>query len=75
MVAEATGLTEIRQVLEGEGECDRLGKVDFDVVLWLVDVRVRSKRHGAVPNVAIAFERDAILCAFDGDCTLGSAMS
>lgn len=68
-------LAEVQEVLERKGEGDGLGEVDFDVLVWLVDVGVRAKRDGAVANVASALEADTVLCTLDGDCRIISTLS
>lgn len=64
-VRQAASLAEVDEVLEGECKSDRLGEVDLDVLLGLVDVCVVAQCHGAVTNVALARELDALLCGFD----------
>lgn len=63
---QATSLAEVGKVLEGESEGNWLGKLDADIVVWLVDVAVAAKGNGAGANVAIARELDTLLCALNG---------
>ena len=66
--AEAGGLAEVDEVLEGEGEGDGLGEVDLDVLGLVVDVGVLAEGDGAVADVTGAGELDALLGALNRDC-------
>lgn len=67
-VGQTAGLAKVCEVLQGEGEGDRLSKVDLDGVLGLVDGAVLPELDGSGADVTLAGELDALLCAFDGDC-------
>lgn len=59
------GLAEVDKVLEGEGQSDRFGKSDLDILLRLLDVGVGANGNGAVTNVAGAGKLDALLAGLD----------
>jgi hypothetical protein len=66
-LAESTSLAEVGEVFEGEGKGDGLGEVDLHVLVFILDVGVLAECYGAVTDVAVALEADAVLCAFDGN--------
>jgi hypothetical protein len=72
-VAQTACLAEVHEVLQREGQGNRLRKVDLDVLLRLVNIGVLPKSDGAISDVARAGELDAILCAFNRDCFRWSA--
>lgn len=68
LVGQGGGLAEVDQVLERKGQGNGLRQLNVDVVLGLVDGGVASQRDGAVANVAVARELDAVLGGLDADC-------
>jgi hypothetical protein len=67
-VGQGRGLAEVDKVLEGEGERDGLAELDLDRLARLLDARVLPQGDGAVADVALARELDAVLARVDGDC-------
>lgn len=61
LVRQSGGLAEVDQVLEREGQSNRLAKLNGNVLLWLVDVGVLADGDGTVSNVTRAGELDAFL--------------
>lgn len=51
---QATSFAEIDEIFEGEGECNRFGKIDRDILVRLLDVGVWSNRDTPVPNISLA---------------------
>lgn len=66
-VAQSSGLAEVDQVLEGEGECDRLAEVDLDVLLVVLNVGVLAQMDRAITDVTCACELNTLLGALDCD--------
>lgn len=65
---ETSSLAEVDEVLEGESQGDRLGELDFDIQIWLLDVVVRSQSNSTVTNITSTGELDTILGGLDGNC-------
>jgi hypothetical protein len=66
---QSGSLAEVDQVLEGEGQSNRLAKLDGNILLWLIDVGVLADGDGAVANVALTRELDAFLCGLNDNCS------
>jgi hypothetical protein len=67
LVGESRGLAEVDQVLEGEGQRDRLAQLDVNVQLGLLYVGVASEGDGTVADISSAGKLDAILAGIDSD--------
>lgn len=68
LAGQGSGLAEIDEVLEGEGQSDWLGELNRHVFGGIFDVGVLANGHGAVANVTLAGEFDAFLCGLDDNC-------
>lgn len=75
LARQSSSLAEVDEVLEGEGESDRLSKLNRDVFVGVLDVRVLANSHGTIANVTLAGEFDAFLCGFDDNCRKQSVLA
>lgn len=67
MGREGGGLAKVDEVLEGEGERNRLGQLDVNVLFRLVNVGVAAEGDGSIADVAGAGELDSVLAGIEGD--------
>lgn len=68
LARQSSGLTEVDEILEREGESDGLGELDRHVFAGILDVGVLADGHRTVTNVSLAGEFDALFCSLDDDC-------
>jgi hypothetical protein len=64
-VGQTTGLAEVCEVLQGEGERHRLGQVDLNVLAGLVYAAVLPELDRAGSDVTLAGELDTLFCALN----------
>lgn len=64
---EVGRLAEVDKVLKGEGQGDGFGEVDSDILIGLVDVGVLANGDGAVTDVTLAGELDALLAGLNNN--------
>lgn len=62
---ETGGLAEVDEIFEGEGQGDRFGELDVDILVRLVDVGVAAQSDGSGSDVSVAGELDSLLCALN----------
>jgi hypothetical protein len=65
---QGSSLAEVDQILERKGQGHGLRQLNVDIQLGLVDVGVASQSDGAVTNVTVARELDAVLGSLNADC-------
>lgn len=67
LAGQTSSLAKVDEVLERESQRDGLRQLNVDVEVRLLDVGVAAQRDGAVANVTVARELDAVLGSLDAD--------
>ena len=68
LLGKSCGLAKVDKVLERESQRHRLRQLNLHIQIRLLHVGVAAQRHGAIANVTIARELDAVLGRLDVDC-------